>query len=42
MQALKSCGSTPLQGVHTHDPETILLICSDCHKNEREHNFKRP
>lgn len=32
MQALKSCGSTPLQGDHTHDPETILLICSDCQK----------
>lgn len=34
MQALKCCGSTPLQHDHTYDPETILLICLDHHKNE--------
>ena len=34
MQALQCCGSTPLQDDNTHDPETILLICLACHKNE--------
>lgn len=34
MQALKCCGSTPLQDDHTYDPETILLICLDHRKNE--------
>lgn len=32
--ALKCCDSTPLSDDHTCDPETILLICLDHHKNE--------